>query len=77
MSTSRHAKEIYETDLRSGAYGERRWIMLPIAAFLLVMIAVIGLTVTITVHGYWFLLGLGILSVLLLMIPILIRRRAR
>jgi len=72
MCALRHEREIYEVDLRSGAYGKRRWVIMPIAAFVLVLLASIGLFLRNMVSGYWFIFAVFAASALLLMIPILI-----
>ena len=37
MADLRNARELYEVDVRSGAYGERRWVIMPIAAPFIVL----------------------------------------
>ncbi len=77
MCALRHEKEIYEIDLRSGAYGEMRWVIMPIAAFLLVLLASIGLFLRNLISGYWFMFAAFTASALLLMIPIIVSRLRR
>jgi len=77
MCALRHEREIYEVDVRSGAYGERRWVIMPIAAFVLVLLAESGLFVRNLLSGYWYILSVFIASALLLMIPILVSRMKR
>ena len=74
MSAPRHAREIYEVNVRTGAYGKRRWVLIPIGAFLMVVIAATGFLVLNRMPGHWYLVALGVASVLLLMIPILVRK---
>lgn len=74
MSAPRHAKEIYEVNVLSGAYGKRRWVMIPLGTFLLVAVAATGFIVLNLIPGYWYLVALGVASILLLMVPILVRR---
>jgi len=77
MCALRHEREIYETNVRSGAYGERRWVIMPIAAFVLVMLAETGLLVRNLISGYWYVLAVFAAAAIILMIPILIRRMKR
>lgn len=49
----------------------RRWVLIPIGAFLMVVIAVTGFLVLNLVAGYWYLLALFVASVLLFMISML------
>jgi hypothetical protein len=72
MCALRHEREIYEVDLRSGAYGERRWVIMPIAAFVLVALAETGLFVRDMLSGYWFIFAVFAASALLLIIPIIL-----
>jgi len=77
MCALRHEREIYEIDVRSGAYGERRWVIMPIAAFLLVLLASIGLFLRNLISGYWFIFAVFAASALILIVPIVVGRLRR
>ena len=77
MCAMRHEREIYEVDVRSGAYGERRWVIMPIAILVLVLLAETGMFVRHLLSGYWYIFAVFSASALLLMIPILVRRMKR
>lgn len=77
MCALRHERDIYEIDVRSGAYGERRWVIMPIAAFTLVLLGATGLFLRNRFSGYWFIFAVFASSALLLMIPILVKRMKR
>ena len=77
MCALRHERDIYEVDVRSGAYGERRSVIMPVAALVLVLLGLTGLFLRNLVSGYWFLFAVFAASALLLMTPILARRMKR
>jgi hypothetical protein len=77
MCALRNEREIYEIDVRSGAYGERRWVIMPIAAFLLVLLASIGLFLRNLISGYWFIFAVFAASALFLIVPIVVGRLRR
>lgn len=77
MCALRNEREIFEIDVRSGAYGERRWVIMPIAAFLLVLLASIGLFLRNLISGYWFIFAVFAASALFLIVPIVVGRLRR
>ena len=77
MCALRHEREIYEIDVRSGAYGERRWVIMPIAAFALILLASIGLFLRNLISGYWFIFAVFAASALILIVPIVVGRLRR
>jgi 4-hydroxybenzoate polyprenyltransferase len=77
MTILRNARELYEVDVRSGAYGERRWAIMAIAAIVLILLASIGLLMRNQISGYWFILAVFVASAVLLTIPILVKRIRR
>lgn len=77
MCASRHEREIYEVNVRSGAYGERRWTIISVSAFALILLAETGLFLRNLLSGYLFILAVFAATALLLTIPILVRRIRR
>ncbi len=77
MCALRHERDIYEIDVRSGAYGERRWVIMPIATFVLVLLASTGLFLRNQFSGYWYIFAIFAASGILLMIPIIVGKLKR
>lgn len=77
MCALRHERDIYEIDLRSGAYSDRRSVIMPIATLVLVLLGITGLFLRNLISGYWFLFAVFAASALLLMIPIVVNRMKR
>jgi hypothetical protein len=77
MTDLRNAREIYEIDVRSGAYGERRWVIMPIATLVLVLLASTGLFLRNRISGNLYLLAIFAASALLLGIPVLVGKMRR